>query len=107
MVIAPVEVADLGLLLRDLRRWSCSRVRIGALEPELARVHVVLLPALHGRSRKGARPPEEHAQDDVACVVNVEHVLPCHEVLGPEVLPERRTAVIGYLEGSVKAATLG
>merc|ERR1712232_1392586 len=43
MVIAPVEVANLGLLLGDLGSWSGSWICICTLQAKLWSMHVVLL----------------------------------------------------------------
>merc|ERR1719222_960340 len=106
MVVAPVEVAHLRLLLRDLRRWPRPGVCVRRLEAELRRVHVVLLTPLNGRGGEGAGPPEEDAEHDVAGVVDVEDVLARDEVLHPEVLPEGGAAIVRNLEGTVEASTV-
>ena len=61
VIVASVEVSDLRLLLRDLCSWSRTWIRIGGLQAELGRVHVVLLATFHGRRREGTSPPEEDA----------------------------------------------
>mmetsp|Transcript_117336 Transcript_117336/g.252296 ORF Transcript_117336/g.252296 Transcript_117336/m.252296 type:complete len:246 (-) Transcript_117336:24-761(-) len=106
VVVTPVEVADLGLLLRDLGGRPRAGVGVGRLQAELRAVHVVLLAALHGRGLEGAGPPEEHAEHDVPRVVDVEDVLTRDEVLRPEVGREGRPTVVGDLEGSVEASVV-
>mmetsp|Transcript_58698 Transcript_58698/g.94989 ORF Transcript_58698/g.94989 Transcript_58698/m.94989 type:complete len:207 (-) Transcript_58698:24-644(-) len=102
VVMTPVEVANLGPLLSNLSCRSGARIGIGCLQAEFWGMHVVLLPTLDGCRRKGSCPPEEHAQNDVACVVDVEDMLARHKVLDPEVLPKRGSPIVWNLKGSMK-----
>mmetsp|Transcript_125684 Transcript_125684/g.391389 ORF Transcript_125684/g.391389 Transcript_125684/m.391389 type:complete len:271 (-) Transcript_125684:246-1058(-) len=104
MVVAPVEVAHLRLLLCDLRGRPGAWVGVGRLQAELRGVHVVLLTALDRRGGESSGPPEEDAQHDVSRVVDVEDVLPRHEVLRPEELPKWSAAVVRDLEDAVEAS---
>lgn len=106
MVVPTMEVADLCLLLGDARRWPRARVGVSGLQAKLGRMHVVLLLPFHWCRGEGPRPPEKCAQHNIARVVDIEHVLPRDKVLCPEVLPERRAAVVRNLEGTVKAPAL-
>mmetsp|Transcript_159778 Transcript_159778/g.512726 ORF Transcript_159778/g.512726 Transcript_159778/m.512726 type:complete len:236 (-) Transcript_159778:2-709(-) len=105
VVVATVKVADLRLLLGDLGGRARARIRVGTLQAELGRVHVVLFTPLHGCRREGTGPPEEDAEHNVARMVHVENVLARHEVLDPKVLPERRSPVVGDLEGARQASS--
>merc|ERR1712154_295806 len=84
VVISPMEIAYLRLFLSDLRCRTRPWIRIRRLQAELPGVHVVLLTSLNGRCGKCTSPPKKGAQHDVARMVDVENVLPRHEVLCPK-----------------------
>jgi len=80
-----IIVSDLSLLLSDLSGRTSSWVHIHGLETELGRMHVKFFLSHDRGSIKRSTPPKEAAEYYVPGVMNIEHVLPRNEVLGPEV----------------------
>mmetsp|Transcript_23244 Transcript_23244/g.37185 ORF Transcript_23244/g.37185 Transcript_23244/m.37185 type:complete len:209 (-) Transcript_23244:8-634(-) len=106
MVVAPIEVANLGLLLCNFRGWSCAWVCICALQTKLRSVHVVLFLSFDWGCREGASPKEEATKYKIPSVMDVEEMLSRHKLLCPKVLPEWGSCVVWDLESSGNASPL-